>query len=322
MQENERLDLFLLVSHKDLSRNFIAQSIKKGLVIVNGIQILKPSSKVNQRDLITFDVEKARKLISVEDFERVDPIKMDLEIVFEDDDLLIINKPSGVATHPSHGHKANTILNGVHYYLHTQSSTVSARKHMIHRLDKDTSGLMAFAKTDKMLWWLHRQFAERNVHKEYYALVFSNKRLSPNYSTQVEGYLERSKRDRKMYLFSTKYGKWSLTDFIVEKNYRTSLEKDSKNLALMKCYPKTGRTHQIRVHLKHLDMPIWSDPIYSSEKQQNFVTRYTTQKHIQSRLFLHSHKLSFTSYNGKSYNFELPLNDDLNLILNTFDEIK
>lgn len=313
-----RLDIFLLNKYSEYSRSFLSKAIKRGFVSVSGRNILKPSHKVTEEDLIELDIEHAKKAIMEEDIEFVEPQNLPLDIVFEDEDLLVINKPSGIPTHPSSGYKNNTLLNAVHGYLHEESKG-GLRKHMVHRLDKDTSGLIVFAKTSKMLWWLHRQFAERNVNKEYMALSLASRKYQTGEKFHLEGYLERSKRERKLYNFSKKYGKWSVTDFNVLESYKVSVNNVSQYISLIRSLPKTGRTHQLRVHLKYLNLPIWADPLYSSNKQISFVKNYDEIYRTKSRLFLHSYKLEFNSYNEKEYKFEIQLSSDLQKLLDVIN---
>jgi 23S rRNA pseudouridine1911/1915/1917 synthase len=321
-EESSRLDLFLLLRNNDLSRNFIATSIKKGYVKVNNDVILKPSHKIRNGFVVSYDVDSAKRAILEDDYEHVMAQDIDLNIIFEDEDLLVINKSSGMATHPSSGHSEYTLLNGVHGHLHDSNKDIlPSRKHMVHRLDKDTSGIIVFAKTDKMLWWLHRQFAERRVNKEYYALSFSPKKYDLNELIHLEGYIERSKREKRVYMFSNKYGKWTVTDFTVCKNLKAINGKFNQGLLLVNCKPRTGRTHQLRVHLKSLNLPIWGDVLYSSDKQLKFAKEYCNVKKQSLRLFLHAYKLEFTSYNGKEYKFQIELPEELKSLINTFNEI-
>ncbi|MEI7603466.1 MAG: RluA family pseudouridine synthase [bacterium] len=319
---SQRLDLKLLLDNSDLSRTFIAKAIKAGLVEVNGKVILKPSFKIYNSDIINFKENEAITLIQEKSADNVIPVKMDLNVIFEDEELLIINKTSGMPTHPSHGHITTTLLNGVHEYLHEEASSLKNRKHMVHRLDKDTSGLIIFAKNEKMLWWLHRQFAERKIEKSYYALGFASKKYNAGTEFKVEGYIERSRREKKLYLFSNKYGRWTHTDFEILKSYSIDSGNVKQYLSLFKCSPKTGRTHQIRVHLKQINFPIWGDVLYSSDKQKRFVSNYSSSNNIRDRLFLHAYSLKFVSYSGKNYNIEIPLTEELQNILNSFNEEK
>lgn len=317
-----RLDLYLLMRNTDLSRSFISNAIKNGFVKVNNVVIIKSSHKVKLHDEVEFAFSDAKNLFQEADVENVIPNpSIHLNIFYEDDDLLVINKDSGIATHPSQGHLEDTLLNGVHAYLHSESSVSNLRKHMVHRLDKDTSGLIMFAKTSQMLWWLHKQFAERSITKKYYSLVFSNKKESLPFSFQISGYMERSRKENK-HLFSAKYGRWSSTDFNIFNNYIYKDTNLMQYLSLVECLPKTGRTHQLRVHLKQNNTPIFGDVIYSSDKQQLIAQKISERNSTRNRLFLHAFSLSFKSYDGKNYDFNIDLNDDLKEIINKLDEVK
>lgn len=314
-----RLDIQLLLKYPGFSRSYLSKCIKAGYVKVNGEVVTKSSLHIKDSEIIEFDTEAAKKILKEENFDSVTPVNLPMDIVYEDEDLLAINKPSGMPTHPSHGHQEDTLLNRIHAYL--QASDATATKFMIHRLDKDTSGLILFAKSDKMLWWMHRAFAERQVEKHYYALSFASKKYKEGEEFTIEGYLERSRKEGKHYVFSNKYGRWSKTEFKILKQYSVS-KNYFFGLALIDCAPKTGRTHQIRVHLKQANLPIWSDPIYSSEKQIKVVDSFSKDNRVESRLFLHAYHLVFRSYNGKKYDIQIPLAEDLEKLLKKIDDQK
>lgn len=243
-QENERLDKFLTAQFLDFTRSYIKTLIEDGNVTVN-TKIVKSGYALKQGDEIKITIPE-KQLISTEAED------IDLNIVYEDEDLVVINKQAGLVVHPCSTTKSGTLVNALMYHI-KDLSTINGvyRPGIVHRLDKDTAGLMLVAKNDKAHKFLSAQLKDKTLNREYLALVKG--RVDKDFS--VEGYIGRNPRDRKqMALVSEDKGKYSYTDFYVDKSYN--------GYTLLRCVLKTGRTHQIRVHLKSKNRAILGDELY------------------------------------------------------------
>jgi 23S rRNA pseudouridine1911/1915/1917 synthase len=253
-QEPLRIDKFLMARIEGATRNKIQQGIDTGLVLVNDCPV-KPNYKVKPFDKITvYDIKDPES-------KEVVPEKMELNINYEDDDIIIINKPAGLVVHPGSGNYTGTLLNGIAWYLQQQNPDIEEtelpRFGMVHRIDKNTSGLIVLAKTPKAMTDLAKQFFNHTVHRRYIALVWGD--FDEEEGT-IRGHVGRHQRFRK--LFTTypdgEYGKEAITHYkVLEKfNYVT----------LVECRLETGRTHQIRVHMQHIGHPLFNDDFYGGEK--------------------------------------------------------
>jgi len=195
------------------------------------------------------------------------------KIIFQDNHILIINKPSGLVINRAESVKAKTLQDWIENYLSAQSEL--KRSGIVHRIDKDTSGVLIIAKTPSAFINLQAQFKKRQVQKEYFALVHG--RLTPK-KGNINLPIKRNPRNRRKFTVRLR-GKKSLTYYRVQKYY--------SKFTMLKAMPKTGRTHQIRVHLKHIKHPIVADPLYLGEKRLQKDSKWCP------RLFLHAHKISF-----------------------------
>ncbi len=264
----KRLDIFLAQSIPDVpSRNFVQDLIKEGKVLVNG-QIKKPNQKVYGQDRIDVDfpdeIEQPWDDLAAEN--------IPLDIFFEDDDLLVINKPVGMIVHPASGTYSGTLVNALLYHCRDQLSQVNSaiRPGIVHRLDRETSGLMVVAKNDKTHVNLSRQFEKRIVRKKYIALVEGHVQFD-------EGVIDASlgKHPRyhdKVAIAAEGEARKAKTFYAVDKRY--------KHCTLVSLFPKTGRTHQLRVHMAYLGHPILGDDKYG-------------RKETFPRLALHAQGLGF-----------------------------
>lgn len=270
-----RIDKFL-ASKTDYSRETISKMIDSGYILVNDKNI-KTSYKIKLGDIITISDGFIKKTDLEEN-------KMDINIVYEDEYLMIINKDSGVVVHPGSGRKNNTLVNGLLYYGKTLSNTDDFRPGIVHRLDKDTSGLMVVAKNDSTHELLSEYFKNKKVYREYIALLDG---VFPQEKAIIDAPIGRSKTHfDKMEVRSD--GKKAITNLEVIKKY--------KNYTLVKLVLETGRTHQIRVHLSYIGYPVHNDPVYSKCKCTEFGQ------------FLHSSKISFIHPNtGEALEFSAPL---------------
>jgi len=242
-QSKERIDVYLTHQIQDASRSKIRQAIDEGLVLVNGGRV-KPSHVVAPGEVIDITLPRPPRMDA-------QPENIPLDILFEDDQLLIVNKPAGMVTHPAYGNYMGTLVNALlHHCKRLSEVNTELRPGIVHRLDKDTTGLMVVAKSDAAHHFLARQFSKRTIEREYWALVWG--RFKQPTGT-IEASLGRSKRDRKK-VTVTVDGKHAVTEYEVIKEYEF--------LSLVRLKLKTGRTHQIRVHLAHVGHPVFGDPAY------------------------------------------------------------
>lgn len=260
-RENERLDKYI-ASVTDYSRELVTKMLKDDYILVNG-KLEKGSYKVKNGDIISIKERYVQEMDVV-------PKKMDLNIVFEDDYLMVINKPSGLTVHPGSGNSDNTLVNGLMYYTNNLSSVGGDfRPGIVHRLDKDTSGLMIVAKDNKCHTLLADDFKNKRIHREYVALLDG---VFPQNSATIDAPIERSKENfEKMTVAAG--GKKAITHLSVIKKY--------KDYTLVRLVLETGRTHQIRVHLSYIGYPVHNDPVYSKKTCDDFGQ------------FLHSEYLKF-----------------------------
>lgn len=288
--DNIRLDKFL-AENTEYSRSLILKMLKDGYVLVNG-SVEKPSYKVNIDDEIEI------KDGFIKDT-KVEAKKMDLDIVYEDDDIMVINKPSGVVVHPGNGNYDNTLVNGLMYYADNLSDGYEEyRPGIVHRIDKDTSGLIIIAKNNKAQEILGEYFKEHSIKREYIALIHG---ILDSDSVLIDAPIGRDESSRKMMKVTSKNSKNAITHVKVLKRY--------KNFTLVKCHLETGRTHQIRVHMKYINHPIFNDPIYSKDKATEFGQ------------YLHSYSMEFNHpiTNKKMY-FECPLPKEFQDTLDSLEE--
>ena len=283
----ERIDTYL-GSVTEYSRSKISKAIKDGCVLVNGEKI-SPSYKVKINDVITITVEdEVTDLI---------PEKMDLDIVYEDEYLAVINKKSGIVVHPAAGNYTNTLANGLLYHFNSISKNRTIRPGIVHRLDKDTSGLMVVAKDDKTHDLLGEMIKNKEVERLYLALVWG---IVSHDRGRIEAPIGRDINNRQQYVVTDINGKDSITNFIVLERY--------SNTTLIECKLETGRTHQIRVHMNYIGHPVVNDPVYGKRKIINSFGQ-----------MLHSYKLKFVHPITKetlSFEQEPPL--EFNEILDMF----
>ena len=257
-----RIDKYLS-QNTDFSRETITKMLKENYITVNEKEV-KPSYKTKENDIVIIDESFIKE-------QNIIPTKIDLDIIYEDEYLMVINKPTGLVVHPGNGHYDNTLVNGLKYYTDNLSDiSGEERGGIVHRLDKDTSGLMLVAKTNMVHELLADDFKHKRIYREYYALL---KGVFPTNSAEVEAPIGRSKTAfNKMEVRSD--GKWAKTNLKVLKRYT--------KYTLVSLVLETGRTHQIRVHMKYIGYPVFNDPVYDKEVIPSFGQ------------FLHSKTLRFT----------------------------
>lgn len=285
---NERIDKYL-ASITDLSRETITKMIDSEYILVNGKKV-----KASYKPVLGDKIEIKEGFVKDT---KIDAKKLDLDIVYEDEYLMVINKPSGLVVHPGSGNKDNTLVNGLMYYTKNLSDIGdSDRPGIVHRLDKDTSGLMLVAKENKTHVILAEEFKKHNIHREYIALVDGVIEVSRG---TIDAPIKRSKENyQKMTVASG--GKKAITNFEVIKRY--------KNNTLIRLVLETGRTHQIRVHMAYIGYPIHNDPVYNKKIGTSFGQ------------FLHSEYLKFIHpITKKELEFRCPLPDEFKDYLNTLE---
>lgn len=245
--ENERIDVYISGRLEDISRSSVQNLIADGNITVNDKNI-KSNYKVKLNDSIRIILPEPEILdVVAED--------IPIEIVYEDSDLAVINKPQGMVVHPAPGHYSGTLVNGLMYHLKNLSSINGVmRPGIVHRLDMNTSGLMLVAKNDKSHNFLAKCLKEHSINRIYYALVEGNIKAD---SGVIDAPLGRSEKDRKKRTVTYKNSKNAVTNYWV-------IERFGK-YTLIKCKLETGRTHQIRVHMKYIGHPVVGDDVYGSK---------------------------------------------------------
>lgn len=253
-QEPMRLDKFLVQRIENASRNKVQQSIESGRVLINGKQVQSNHKIKPGEEIIVYSDKEVKG-------EDIVPEKMPLNIFYEDDEILIINKPVGLVVHPASGNPRGTLINGVAYHLLQQNADLNAevlpRFGLVHRIDKNTSGLMVLAKTDKAVASLAKEFFNHTIHRQYVALVWGD--VAEDSGT-INAHIGRHQRFRKMFdaYPDGEYGKEAITHYKVLERFGY--------VTLVQCELETGRTHQIRVHMKHIGHPLFNDEVYGGNR--------------------------------------------------------
>ncbi len=264
-KENDRLDIYLS-KNTDYSRSKIQKLIDDEKILVNN-KIENSSYKVKVNDLIEI-------LEFSEDNGDINPEKMELDIIYEDDYLLIINKKSGIVVHPAVGNHSGTLVNGLLYYFNELSNKNSIRPGIVHRLDKDTSGLMVVAKNDLVHEKLSTMIKKKKIERKYLCLVWG---ILPYDKGTIDAPIGRDLKNRQKFAVTSVNSKESITHFKV-------LER-LNGVTLIECKLETGRTHQIRVHLNYIGYPVVNDPLYSNKKIIN--NSFGQMLHSTSIKFIH-----------------------------------
>lgn len=305
-QKGKRVDAYLAGVLPNQSRSFIKKLIDDNLLELDGENV-KASRKLKGGEKITLFIPE---LVELE----ARPEKLELNILYEDSSVIVLNKPAGMVVHPSPGHESGSLVNGLLYHCKDLSGIGGVlRPGIVHRLDKDTSGVIVAAKCDKAHQSLSAQFAERTTTKIYYAISHGIPNPSEGEINQPIG---RNPRHRQL-MAVVEGGRASLTLYKTEKQF--------KDLSLIKCTLKTGRTHQIRVHLSSIGCPIICDSFYGrgiSLTKAELLQQGRAQKSgdmaevIISRQALHAHTLGFDHpEDGRRMEFNAPLPDDMKAAL-------
>ncbi len=295
-QEPLRIDKFLMNRIEGATRNKIQQALHAGMITVNGNPV-KPNHRIKAHDEIIVFSDT-----SPESTEIV-PEPMELNIFFEDDDVLLINKPAGMVVHPGSGNYSGTLVNGVAYYLQQKDPSLSENRlprfGLVHRIDKNTSGLLLMAKTDKALQNLAKQFFNHTIQRKYIALVWGD--IEQDEGTIV-AHVGRNPRYRKQFeaFPDGEHGKEAITHYKVLERFHY--------VTLVECILETGRTHQIRVHMKHIGHTLFADDHYGGDRILKG-TIYTKYKQFVENCFALCHRQAL---HAKTLGFKHPItNKDL-----------
>ena len=301
---SQRLDKVLVSKLEGYSRTQIKTLILNGNVSLDEKEIKDPSyiTKENENYFINIILKQETKHLAE---------NIDLNIIFEDEDLIVINKPPNLVMHPAPGNESGTLVNALMHYTNSQLSNLddNARPGIVHRLDKDTSGILVVAKNNNVHINLAEQFKEHTISRRYKAIVWG----TPD-NQSIEGYIERNRNNRKKMSLNNKgFGKYSKTDIKLEKTFGIA--------SLVDCHLHTGRTHQIRLHLTSKNSPIIGDKIYGKSKinqfgkDKNTFNKFMILKNFE-RQALHAYHLGFdhpTSKKRMDFDIEIP-EDFKNLI--------
>ena len=253
----KRIDIFLSEKLKELTRSYIKKIINQKKVTINNVIVDAQSKKVKDDDEITITLQEAVN-------DKIIPLKKKLEIVYEDKDLMIINKPQGMVVHPGAGNKINTLVNILvgNYKKKLSNLSGSTRPGIVHRIDKDTSGLLVIAKNNFTHADLGRQFSEHSIKRKYLALIWGV--LRPLEGT-IETFITRSKRNRQLMTTDDFKGKKAITKYTIKKVFN---KKNVPKISLVEFELKTGRTHQIRVHMIYKGTSLLGDQKYRKKNMK------------------------------------------------------
>jgi len=287
--QNKRVDIFLSKYEEKISRTKIKNLIEKGYLEINNLKVLEPSKKVSIKDKIKLEVPELKKL-------EIKPYKYKLDIIYQDNDVMVINKPAGLVVHPGAGNFDNTLVNALINYDKKNLSSINGelRPGIVHRLDKDTSGLIIVAKNNFAHTHLSKQFNEHSIDRKYIALVWG--KLRPQ-KGEIKTFITRSSKNRQLMDVSQTKGKLAITNYKTIEIYENN---KTPTLSLVEYKLKTGRTHQIRVHMKFKGNPILGDKSYCKKLKKlkdvdpeldEIITKIDRQcLHAKSLEFLHPTK--------------------------------
>lgn len=299
--KERRLDKYLHGRFSNLTRRFIQDVIKQGEVKVNG-KVAKQSLKLNPGDQITLTLpEPPAKDILPED--------IPLNIIYEDADLIVLNKQPDMLVHPARGNTHGTLVNALAFYSDSLSTGLGEfRPGIVHRLDRNTTGVMVVTKNDGAQWKIAKQFEQRQVHKTYLAIVHGTPDLTAD---RINVPLGAHPTIREKYAIRPDTGKEAITFYEVLESFR--------GFSLLKAEPRTGRTHQIRIHLSYMKHPIVADDMYGGKlvyPWQLADAEPAVQEPLMNRVALHAFSLEFKHpTTEETVQFEAPLPEDMQRLL-------
>ena len=308
-QELVRIDKFLCDRLPNASRNKIQSAIKDETILVND-EPTKTNYKIRPDDVVTvFFTQPPREDVVI-------PEDIPLDIVFEDDDLLVVNKPAGMVVHPAYNNWTGTLVNALAYHFENLPNMKGnvGRPGLVHRIDKDTSGLLVIAKNEKTITALGKQFAEHSLERTYYALVWGVPKEKEGTINQIIGRSQKDRRVMQVYEEGEGFGKNAVTHYKVLKDFHY--------VSLVQCNLETGRTHQIRAHMKWLGHPLFNDKTYGGD---NILKGTTFTKYrqfvdnafeIMPRQALHAKTLGFIHPTSKEFlQFNSELTEDFQQVI-------
>lgn len=304
-KKKERLDLFLTNQMENATRNRTQKLIEAGCVLINGKAVVKSNFQVNAGDSIevTIPISPRPEHIEAEDIPIV--------AVYEDEYLLVVNKPAGMVVHPAYANYTGTLVNALLHHSQQLSNESEERPGIVHRIDKDTSGLLVVAKDEVTHAFLSAQFAKHSIEREYYAICWGRFK---EHKKELTTHIGRSKKDRKKYTVTPDEGRIAITHYEVIEEFDFA--------SMVKVNLKTGRTHQIRVHMSYLGHPIFGDEayggtnmIYGSELPK-MRSRLQNLLEMMPRQALHARTLGFIHPHTKEFiRFESELPEDMQQLL-------
>ena len=284
VDKNKRIDIFLNKENKELSRTRIKNLILKEKLKLNDQIINSPSKKISTGDKIVLQIPEPKEA-------SLKPYDFKLDITYEDDDLLVINKPAGIIMHPGAGNYDETIVNALMHYNKDSLSSIGDehRPGIVHRIDKDTSGLIVIAKNNETHENLSNQFSTHSITRIYQLLIWG--KLRPT-SGKIDTFITRSSKNRQMMEVSNSKGKRAITNY---KTIEVFENNKTPTLSLVECKLETGRTHQIRVHMTYMGNSIMGDGKYKKKykKLKNIDTNLENLIYKLDRQFLHAQTLGF-----------------------------
>ena len=273
---NIRIDSFLM-NQIDISRSKVQKMLKDNKVLVNG-KVVKPSYKVNVGDVIDYEL--------IEEECDILPQNIPLDIVYEDNDVIVVNKPSGMVVHPAPGNYKDTLVNALMYHFKELSNVNGpTRPGIVHRIDADTSGLLMIAKNDKAHEYLAKQLEDKSSHRIYWALVWG---VIEEDTATIDAPIGRDEKDRKKMAITSHNSKPAVTHLRVLKRF--------KNATLIELKLETGRTHQIRVHMEYIGYPVVNDPVYGKRK---LIDETCQCLHAKTLGFIHPRTKEYMEFNSE-----------------------
>jgi 23S rRNA pseudouridine1911/1915/1917 synthase len=307
-----RLDKFLMDRLPNVTRNKVQAAIKAETIQVNSTAV-KSSYKVKPEDIITITLANPPR-----DTEVI-PENIPINIIYEDDSLLLVNKEAGMVVHPAYSNYTGTLVNALTYYLQNLPTgrNGEGRPGLVHRIDKDTSGLLVIAKTEMAMAYLAKQFFDHSIERTYYALVWG---VPKEASGTIRGHIGRSLKDRRVMSVypQGEFGKHAVTHYKVLRSYRY--------VSLLQCNLETGRTHQIRAHLKFIGHPLFGDSIYGGDKimagmrSGTYKTFAENALKLMPRQALHAKSLGFKHpANHEFMQFDSVLPEDFQAVLTKWE---
>lgn len=307
-----RLDLFLMDRLPNISRNKVQSAIKDGYVLVNGNEI-KPNYRVRPSDEVVISLPEPPRETEIL------PEDIPLDIIHEDSDLMIVNKPPGMVVHPAFNNWTGTLVNALvwHFKSLPEMEGNEGRPGLVHRIDKDTSGLLVIAKSERAMSSLAKQFYDHSIERTYYALVWGDVKEDKG---TINVHLGRSLKDRRVVTAfpDADFGRHAITHYQVLQRLRY--------VTLIKCNLETGRTHQIRAHMKYLGHPLFNDAMYGGDKILKG-TQFSNYKAFVNNCFkamprqaLHAKSLGFIHPATKEFvKFEIDLPKDFKIVMDKWD---